>query len=64
MFYIKVLVPARFLMKVFYCVFLHATLNVRVSQRRKKLILHKIINIYPHIIFMNKGISIVQKLHT
>ena len=42
--------------------FLHDAFNFGVVQRIQKLISHQILDIYPHISFINKGLSIVQKL--
>ena len=43
--------------------FLHDTFYVHVRQRIQKFILYQILNLYPHIIFIHKELSIVQKLH-
>ena len=51
-------------MKGFYCdLYSHSTLHFGVRQRSKKIILHQILDEYPRINFINKGLSIVQKLH-
>ena len=61
---VNFLVPTRFLMKIFRCnVFLNDAFHVGVRQRSQYLILHRILDIYLHISFMNKGMSIVQKMH-
>ena len=44
-------------------IFLHGTFHVRVMQRKPESILNTVPNVYPHIDFMNKVMSIVQKLH-
>ena len=43
--------------------FLHDAFNLGVRQRTKKFILHKILEFYPRIDFINKGLSIVPKMH-
>ena len=43
--------------------FKNDALNVSDRQRRQKLMLHQILNVYPHINFMNIGLSIDQKLN-
>ena len=61
---VKVLVTASFLMKVFHSNdFLNNAFHVSVRQRVRKSVLYQILDIYPHISFMNKGLSVVQKLH-
>ena len=62
-FHVKFLVPTRFLMRGFCFAFLHDALHIRVRKRRQTLILHKVLDVNPHINFMNKGMSIFQKLH-
>ena len=43
-------------MKVFFCIFFkYNTFHVGVRQMIQKLILHTILNVYPHISFMTKG---------
>ena len=42
--------------------FFHDTSHVGVRQRSPKLFLHTILVVYPRINFINKGLSIVQKL--
>ena len=37
--------------------------HLGVRQIIPKLILHKILDVLPHIHFMDKGLSIVQKIH-
>ena len=49
--------------KYFVTRFLHDTFNFGVRQRCQKLILHQIIDIYPCIKLINKGLSIFQNLH-
>ena len=43
--------------------FLRHALCVGVRQRRQRLILHTIHDVYPRINFMNKELSIFQKIH-
>ena len=60
----SVSVPANVLMKGFFCEKnLNDTFHVGVRQRTQKLILHKILNKYPYISIMNKGLSIVHIIH-
>ena len=40
--------------------FKYGAFHVSVSHRRPNLILHTITKVYPHVNFMNKGLSIVQ----
>ena len=40
----------------------HDAFHVGVRQRIPQLILHTILVVYPRICFMNKGLSIVQKV--
>ena len=42
--------------------FLHDIFHFCASQRSQKLILHEKLDAYPHISFITKGLSIVQKL--
>ena len=56
--------PASFWLKDFAAsYFIHDSFHFGVRQRIQKLILHQILNIYPRIKYINKGILIVQKLH-
>ena len=50
-------------MEGFRSIFLHNILRIVVRQRIQKLILHQILNAYPQISFMNKSLSVVQKLY-
>ena len=43
--------------------YLNLTFHFAVRQRRQKLILHQILDAYPRIDFINKGLSIFQKPH-
>ena len=42
--------------------FLNDAFHVRVRQRSSWLLLHTVLDVYPYIDFMNKELSIVQKL--
>ena len=55
---VKYLVTDNFLMKDFLRSFLYDSFHVGVSQIIKKLILHKILDIYLHTNYMEKGLSI------
>ena len=56
---VKFSIDARFLMKVFRSnILLNGAFHVGVRQRRKKLIQEKILNIYPHISFINNEKSV------
>ena len=44
-------------------IFLHGEFHAGVRQIIPKLILHKILDVYPRVNFMYKGVSIVQKLY-
>ena len=51
-----------FLMKGFHCRFLSCkSFHIGVSQRRPNLTFHQILEIYPQIKFMYKGLQIIQK---
>ena len=60
MFDVKILVPARILIKIFLCVFLHNAFPFGVRQRRPNFILHTILEV--GINFMNKGLSVIKKI--
>ena len=45
------------------CFFLHNALHVVVKQIIQNLILHTIVDVYPNINFMNKGLPKFQKIH-
>ena len=62
-FSVNFLVPDKFLMKVFRRIFYKLCIPCWCKAKKPKVDLYKILNIYPHIHFMNKGLSIVQKLH-
>ena len=48
-------------MKVFYCIFFKQdAFHVGDRQRTPKLILHKVLHVYPHINFINKGMPIFR----
>ena len=51
-----------FLLKDLVLIFLHEAIHVGIRQINQRLILHKIIDVYPHIIFMNKWLSIFSKI--
>ena len=55
--------PQVFDERVWLPIFVHNAFHIKVSQITPKLILHKIINVYPRIDFIIKGLSIFQKLH-
>ena len=59
---VKFLVPPSCFMKIFHYNFFRDSFNVGVRQIIQKLILHQILYVYPSINFMNKGMSIVQKI--
>ena len=52
---LNVLLPPGF-KKGFCCVFLHYEFHAGFRHRSSRLILHKILNVYPHTKFMNKGV--------
>ena len=54
--YVKLLVPARFLIKVFCCNFLHYAFHVGFRQRIPKCILHITLDVYTNTNFNNKGL--------
>ena len=53
---------SNFLWKDFIAIFLHDAFHFCDRQRSQKLILHQIIDAYPRIGFINKGLSIAQKI--
>ena len=45
------------------CFFKHDSFRFGVRQRIQKMILHQILDVYPHISFIDKGMTIVHKMH-
>ena len=58
------LVPASFLQNYLVLIFKLKSLHIQVRQIIQKMILDTILNVYPHVILMNKGTSVVQKNYT
>ena len=55
--------PQVFDKRVLLRFFKHDKFHFGVRHRSQNMILHRIINAYPRINFINKGLSIIQKLH-
>ena len=55
--------PPGFYEKISLRIFLHNSFHVGVMQITLNLILYKILDTQPHIKFINRGLSIVQKLN-
>ena len=50
-------------MKVLRSNFSHDAFHIVARQTSQNIILHQILDIYPHIRFITKGLLIVQKMH-
>ena len=61
--YVKLSAPSRFLIQELCCGFIYTIHSMPwLGKESKTLFFIKILNVYPHINFMYKGLQIVQKL--